>query len=103
MCQGMSFFGELCWSWRFSTWHHAFELSLQAFIANLHAAGQRWVPILDPAIHVKDDYAAYAKGKEMDVWIKDITGQPYLGQVGPRPACAPYLCFLTEMIQEGDR
>eukprot|EP00884_Botryococcus_braunii_P020446 jgi/Botrbrau1/7085/Bobra.0165s0107.1 len=55
----------------------------QAFIASLHAAGQRWVPILDPVIHVADGYSAYMQGQDMDIWIKDITGRPYVGQLWP--------------------
>lgn len=53
----------------------------QAFVAGLHKNGQRWVPILDPAIHVLPGYAPYDTGIAQDVFIKDITGQPYVGEV----------------------
>ena len=54
----------------------------QTFVAKLNAAGQRWVPILDPPIHVQPGYAAYDTGIADDVFLKDITGRPFLGQVG---------------------
>lgn len=47
----------------------------------LHKNGQRWVPILDPPIHIKPGYAAYDSGIAQDVFIKDITGNNYIGQV----------------------
>jgi hypothetical protein len=53
----------------------------QAFVAKLNAAGQRWVPILDPPIHVSPGYAAYDSGIADDVFLKDITGRPFVGQV----------------------
>jgi alpha-glucosidase (family GH31 glycosyl hydrolase) len=53
----------------------------QAFISDLHLRGQRWVPILDPVIHISEGYSAYDEGNKKDVWIKDITGRPYVGQV----------------------
>lgn len=39
------------------------------------------MPILDPGIHVQDGYAPYEQGLAQDVFIKDITGKPYTGQV----------------------
>ena len=53
----------------------------QAFVAKLNAAGQRWVPILDPPIHVSPGYPAYDSGIANDVFLKDITGRPFVGQV----------------------
>ena len=47
----------------------------------LNKNGQRWVPILDPPIHIKPGYAAYDSGIAQDVFIKDITGNNYVGQV----------------------
>ena len=56
----------------------------------LNKNGQRWVPILDPPIHIKPGYAAYDSGIAQDVFIKDITGGNYVGQVFAEPlACKP--------------
>ena len=55
--------------------------SPQAFLAMLRRQNQRWVPILDPSIHVNKGYAAYDSGIARDVFVKDITGHPYVGQV----------------------
>ena len=56
-------------------------VSAQAFLAMLKRQNQRWVPILDPEIHVRKGYAAYDSGIGNDVFVKDITGRPYVGQV----------------------
>lgn len=55
---------------------------VQAFVNRLHLQGQKWVPILDPGIHIAKNYAAHEEGDAMDIWIKDIAGRPYVGQVG---------------------
>lgn len=47
----------------------------------LHANGQRWVPIIDPIIHIKEGYVPYDSGIKEDIFIKDITGKPYVAQV----------------------
>ena len=54
---------------------------MQEFVATLNKNGQRWVPILDPPIHIKPGYAPYDSGIAQDVFVKDITGNPYVGQV----------------------
>ena len=38
------------------------------------------VPILDPQIHMKPGYAPYDQGIAQGVFIRDMTGQPYIGQ-----------------------
>jgi alpha-glucosidase (family GH31 glycosyl hydrolase) len=48
----------------------------------LHASGQRWVPIIDCGIPVAQDDAAYQEGIAAGVFIKDMSGKPYIGQVG---------------------
>ena len=50
----------------------------------MHANKQRWVLILDPCIHVSQNYTPYTTGLAQDVFVKDITGKPYLGQVPSR-------------------
>jgi alpha-glucosidase (family GH31 glycosyl hydrolase) len=64
---------------------------MQTFVKNLHAAGQRYVPIVDPAIYVQNStYSAYTEGMKMDVFVKDMYGkEPYLSQVWPGPTYFP--------------
>ena len=40
------------------------------------------MPIIDPVIHIKQGYAAYDAGIEADVFMKDVAGDNYVGQVG---------------------
>ena len=64
---------------------------MQRFVDGLHAKGQRYVPIVDPAIYVQDaNYSAYTEGLEMDVFVKDLYGvENYLSQVWPGPTYFP--------------
>ena len=54
---------------------------VQDFVANLSDHGQRWVPIIDPPIHIKPGYAPFDTGIKQDVFVKDVAGNPYVGQV----------------------
>ena len=56
-------------------------LLLQAFGQRLRAQDQRWVLILDPPIHIRKGYAPYDSGIKDNVFITDISGKPYVGQV----------------------
>ena len=56
---------------------------MQAFVEQLHGNKQRWVPIVDPGIKVEPGYPAYDQGLAAKAFITDVTGSPYLGQVGP--------------------
>jgi alpha-glucosidase (family GH31 glycosyl hydrolase) len=38
-------------------------------------------PILNPQIHIKQGYATYDQGIAADVFIKDVSGRPFVGQV----------------------
>jgi alpha-glucosidase len=64
---------------------------MTTFINNLHSNNQKFVPIIDPGIYVRDEaYPAYVRGLEQNVFIKDMTNtQPYLGQVWPGPTYFP--------------
>ena len=70
------------------------RIHAQALVGQLHANEQRWVLILDPCIHVSQNYTPYTSGIAQDVFVKDITGRPFLGQARgpllaawvPRPA-----------------
>ena len=54
---------------------------LQAFGQRIRAQKQRWVLILDPPIHIKKGYYPYDSGIKNNVFMQDITGKPYVGQV----------------------
>lgn len=54
---------------------------MQSIIQGLHANGQRFVPILQPVVHISPGYQVYDSGSAADVFIKDVTGSPYVGQV----------------------
>jgi alpha-D-xyloside xylohydrolase len=62
---------------------------VKSFVDNLHAKGQHFVPIVDPGIFVQSGYDAYEQGIAQDVFIKDMTGGYYLGQVWPGPTYFP--------------
>lgn len=55
---------------------------MRSFVAQLHRAGQRWVPIHDAAIAKQPGYKAYEDGEKANIWIKDSRGEAYVGQVG---------------------
>eukprot|EP00878_Enallax_costatus_P026511 GHUV01028453.1.p1 GENE.GHUV01028453.1~~GHUV01028453.1.p1 ORF type:complete len:274 (+),score=72.90 GHUV01028453.1:394-1215(+) len=59
------------------------QQELKGYVDSLHAAGQRWVPITDCGIPHAPDDSAFISGMKADVFIKDVTGAPYLGQVWP--------------------
>lgn len=56
---------------------------MREFVAELHAAGQKWVPIVDPGVKIDPGYPVYEDGLAQDVFLKDITGKPYIGFVWP--------------------
>ncbi len=60
-----------------------------SFVNKLHANGQHFVPIVDPGIMVKDGYPAYEDGMKRDIFVKDLAGGYYLGQVWPGPTYFP--------------
>ena len=62
---------------------------LKAFVADLHAHGQRWVPILDPVIHIKKGYKPYDEGVAADVFVKDAAGGAYVAQLWPGASHLP--------------
>ncbi|KAK9824327.1 hypothetical protein WJX72_009486 [[Myrmecia] bisecta] len=53
------------------------------FVEELHAKNQSWVPIVDPGILKRPGYKPYEDGLKAGAFVKDITGQPYLGLVWP--------------------
>ncbi|ORY27649.1 alpha-glucosidase precursor [Naematelia encephala] len=57
------------------------------FIANLHAANQHYIMIIDAAIGIlyndSDVYDVYSRGHDLDVWIKNPDDTEYIGSVWP--------------------
>jgi alpha-D-xyloside xylohydrolase len=62
---------------------------VKSFVDTLHANGQHFVPIVDPGIMVEAGYEAYEQGLAKDLFVKDVSGSPYLGQVWPGPTYFP--------------
>jgi len=62
---------------------------MKSFVEGLHSAGQHFVPIIDPGIMVMPGYDAYDTGLKQDLFVKDISGGYYLGQVWPGPTYFP--------------
>ena len=54
---------------------------MQDFTAALHNMSMHYVVIVDPGIKVDKGYSAYDQGLKDDIFVKDVTGSPYLGQV----------------------
>ena len=68
---------------------------LQAFGQRIRAQKQRWVLILDPPIHIKKGYYPYDSGIKNNVFMQDISGKPYVGQVMPWGAVSAWCeCML---------
>eukprot|EP00250_Pteridium_aquilinum_P007406 c17128_g1_i1 orf=145-2781(-) len=62
---------------------------MQSFVNKLHANGQKYVIIIDPGIKYDTSYDTYQHGIQKDVFIKDVNGENYLGQVWPGPVNFP--------------
>ncbi|POM69554.1 Alpha-glucosidase [Phytophthora palmivora] len=65
------------------------QAKMAIFMDEIHASGQKFVPIIDPGIPDDNNDYAYTKGLSMDIFIKDTSGKPYLGQVWPGPTVFP--------------
>ena len=52
------------------------------WIDELHGNGQRIVPIIDVGIPFERS-DTYARGRELDVYVKDRKGEDYVGKVWP--------------------
>jgi Glycosyl hydrolases family 31 len=71
--------------WRDFTFDEAAwpEKGVRALVDRLHADGRRFVPILDPGIKLEPGYAPYDDGVAAGVFVRDVTGAPYIGEVWP--------------------
>ncbi|CAE7661056.1 unnamed protein product [Symbiodinium microadriaticum] len=78
------------------------ESQMSSFVNNLHANNQRFVPIIDPGIYVRDQqYDAFTEGLRQNVFVMDMTGvNPYLGQVWPGPTYFPGVIMLDNILFE---
>ena len=69
------------------------QSEVEEFINSLHSKQQYFVPIVDPAISVREKpgtYPAYDDGLAQNIFVRDLDGvDPYLGQVWPGPAVFP--------------
>src|SRR5205807_373950 len=56
---------------------------LGEFVKHLHDIGMHYVPIIDPGIGVEKpgSYAPYDDGMAMDIFIKNVSGKPLIGNV----------------------
>lgn len=61
---------------------------MQEFVERLHNNSQRFVPILDPGIPLLPGFPAYEDGLKRGIFITDVTGQPYIAEVGHPPTFA---------------
>lgn len=66
------------------TWSPDYDrAAMRDFVGRLHGTGRKWVPILDPVIRATRGYAPFDDGLASNVFITDITGSPYIGQMWP--------------------
>eukprot|EP00197_Chlamydomonas_leiostraca_P010624 CAMPEP_0202870766 /NCGR_PEP_ID=MMETSP1391-20130828/16729_1 /ASSEMBLY_ACC=CAM_ASM_000867 /TAXON_ID=1034604 /ORGANISM="Chlamydomonas leiostraca, Strain SAG 11-49" /LENGTH=1290 /DNA_ID=CAMNT_0049551399 /DNA_START=24 /DNA_END=3896 /DNA_ORIENTATION=- len=63
--------------------------AMRSLVDRLHAARQRWVPIIDPGIPLVAGYHAYERALAEGLFIRDRTGAPLLGEVWPGPTHWP--------------
>lgn len=59
-------------------------------MAELHDTHKRFVPILDPGIPLLPGYAPYEDGIKQGVFLRDVTGSPYIGEVR---SCCPGMVY----------
>ena len=73
-----------------------FLFCLQAFVEKLHHSRQHYVPIVDPGIKLDPGYPAYDRGLKGKVFINDLTGDPYVGQV--KAAVVIWCCVIAVAV-----
>ncbi|CAM6090883.1 unnamed protein product [Calypogeia fissa] len=74
------------------------EDKLRAFVDNLHGNDQKYVLIIDPGINVASNYTPFKRLVELDAYVKNQYGGPFLAQVWPGPVYFPD--FLHPNISE---
>ena len=74
----------------FTTDPERYQLDLmRKLVSTLHERGQHFVMMLDPGIAQGDDYEPYARGRDMDVFLKAEDGSNYRGVQWPGVAVFP--------------
>uniref|UniRef100_A0A6P7H0K9 Lysosomal alpha-glucosidase-like n=1 Tax=Diabrotica virgifera virgifera TaxID=50390 RepID=A0A6P7H0K9_DIAVI len=57
---------------------------LPSFVRELHSRGMHYIPLIDPGVSASEKpgtYPPYDVGIEMDIFIKNSSGQPFVGKV----------------------
>lgn len=57
---------------------------LPEFVKELHSKGMHYIPLIDPGVSASEQsgsYTPYDKGIEMDIFVKNSSGQPFIGKV----------------------
>lgn len=57
---------------------------LPQFVRDLHDKGMHYIPLVDAGVsgsEPKGTYVPFDKGLEMDIFVKNSTGQPFIGKV----------------------
>ncbi|XP_024517858.1 alpha-xylosidase 1-like [Selaginella moellendorffii] len=65
------------------------QSKMDDFVKQLHANDQKYVIIIDPGIKVERNYSSYERAKALEIFVKDLHGEPYLAQVWPGPVHFP--------------
>lgn len=73
---------------------------MQAFLRRLHAAGRKWVPIVDPGVKIDPGYPAYDAGVAEGLFLRGVDERPYVGKV--RCPMQHMLCVLRRFVAAGD-
>ncbi|XP_065342512.1 lysosomal alpha-glucosidase-like [Cloeon dipterum] len=66
------------------TWDSELFAKLPEFVDDLHKAGRHYVPLIDAGIasgEPKGSYAPYDRGMELDIFVKNQSGLPFVGKV----------------------
>ncbi|KAJ3694752.1 hypothetical protein LUZ60_000129 [Juncus effusus] len=63
----------------------------------LHEIGFKAVWMLDPGLKREEGYFAYDRGSKADLWVQQVDGTPYVGDVWPGP------CVFPDFTQERTR
>ncbi|XP_057662919.1 lysosomal alpha-glucosidase-like [Diorhabda carinulata] len=69
------------------TYDHNNFKELPSFVNELHLKGMHYIPLIDPGISASEtpgSYPPYDVGMEMDIFVKNSTGLPFIGKVWNR-------------------
>ncbi|GBP33029.1 Lysosomal alpha-glucosidase [Eumeta japonica] len=66
------------------TYDHVKYADLPHFVDKLHEAGMHYIPLIDPGVSASEprgQYPPYDRGLELEIFIKNSTGLPFVGKV----------------------